>query len=585
MNTPDLEYAKSRIEILSKELNEHNYRYYVISAPIISDSEYDKCFRELEALENQFPQLKKLDSPTQRVGAQLQDGFSQVAHEVPMLSLTNALDEEEISAFHARTLRLFEDAGIKSEPKYSIEYKFDGVALSCSYLDGALLRAATRGDGQVGEDVTSNVRTIRSIPLALRTASKTSIKVPAKLEIRGEVLILNEDFKKLNKEREERGENLFANARNSASGSLRQLDPKITATRPLTFFAYGLIADDNLGVQNHSELMGLVAEMGFKTSPLLKVVSGSELLSTYAFAKEQRNVLPFEVDGIVIKVNNLSAQDLLGFRQRSPRWAIAAKFPAVEAYTKLLDINIQVGRTGAITPVAILEPVQVAGVVVSRATLHNEDEILRKELKIGDTVIVRRQGDVIPAVVAAVLSRRDGSERPFIFPKNCPECQSELQRGEDEAVYRCLNSSCPAKLLQRILHFSSRTGADIEGLGDKLAELLLKEGIIKSLSDLYRLQVDAIAKLPRLGELSAKNLLAQINKSKSIPLARFIFALGIRHVGERGAFLLAQHFITLDKLRVANIEELLAIHEIGEETANSLVTFFSEESESQLIDE
>ena len=580
--------AHSRIIQLSKELHEHNYRYYVLSNPDLSDQQYDMLFRELEGLEEQFPQFKSADSPTQRVGASLQDGFSQVTHTTPMLSLTNALDEEELTAFHNRTIKLFEEAGIREQPKYCLEYKFDGVALSCSYENGILQRAATRGDGLVGEDITSNVKTIRSIPIVLRKPlhNQNFFDAAKKIEIRGEVLFLNEDFQRLNKEREAQGEALFANARNSASGSLRQIDPKVTAKRPLTFFAYGLISENNLGVKSHSELIKTAAELGFKISPLFKVVEGLEqLLAAFNEAKEGRDSLPFEVDGIVVKVDSLSAQDLLGFRQRSPRWAIAAKFPAVEAHTKLLDIAVQVGRTGAITPVAILEPVQVGGVVVERATLHNEDEIKRKDLMIGDTVIVRRQGDVIPAVIGVVPGKRNGSEKPFTFPANCPECNSTLEKGEDEAVYRCSNPACPAKLLQRLLHYASRLGADIEGLGDKLAELLLKEGLLKSISDLYRLNTEQVAQLPRLGELSAKNLSDQINKSRKLPLSKFIYALGIRHVGERGAFILAQHFGSLDKFLSASNEELLSIHEIGGGTAESIVAFLSDETERKLVSE
>lgn len=579
----EIKEAAERISALSQEINEHNYRYYVLSAPTISDQHYDSIFRELEGLERQYPELVRADSPTQRVGASLQEGFSQVTHSTPMLSLTNALDVEEIAEFHARTVKLFAEAGIEDKPEYCLEYKFDGVALSCTYQDGVLIRAATRGDGQVGEDITSNVRTIKSVPLALRKSDRFT-ESKGTLEVRGEVLFLSEDFVRLNKEREQSGDPLFANPRNAASGSLRQIDPRITAKRPLTFFSYGLIADNNLGVKSQAELMSIAAEFGFRISPLFSVVDSLEaLLREYNTAKEGRNTLPFEVDGIVVKVNNLEAQNLLGFRQRSPRWAIAAKFPAMEAYTRLLDIAVQVGRTGAVTPVAILEAVAVGGVVVERATLHNEDEIRRKDLRIGDTVIVRRQGDVIPAVIGIVPEKRDGSESLFVFPKNCPECGFDLVKESDEAVYRCANVACPAKLLQRLLHFASRLGADIEGLGDKLADLLLKEGLVKSIADLYRLEPESLARLPRLGALSAKNLCAQIEKSKKIPLAKFIYALGIRHVGERGAFILAKNFKTLERLRAVNSEELLLIHEIGEETAASISAFLGDPAEEKLI--
>lgn len=582
MALSELEKTKARIAELSLQLHEHNYSYYVNSSPKVSDAEYDKLFRELEELENKFPELRKSDSPTQRVGAVVQDGFNQVAHSVPMLSLTNALDSHELTEFHNRILKLFEEVGLKQEPEYCLEYKFDGVALSCSFEDGALVRAATRGDGQLGEEITSNVRTIRSVPLQLRKHEK----LPTKLEVRGEVLFLRDDFTRLNGERERAGESLFANARNAASGSLRQLDPKITASRPLTFFAYGYVGVEALGFQTHAKVMHYIANLGFRISPLFEVVRGiDDLLLAYSKAIADRDTLPFEVDGIVVKINNLAAQDQLGYRQRSPRWAIAAKFPAQEAFTKLLEIVVQVGRTGAATPVAILEPVQVGGVVVSRATLHNEDEIKRKDVRVGDTVIVRRQGDVIPAVVGPVLAKRDGTEIEFEFPRHCPECNTLLEKEVEEAVYRCTNSVCPAKLLQRILHYSSRLGADIEGLGDKLVELLLKQGLLSSISDLYRLKVETLSKLPRLGELSAKNLVQQIDKSKNIALSKFIHALGIRHVGERGAYLLAQHFVNLEKIRSVRIEQLLEVHEVGEETATSLLTFFSDPNEVRLIDE
>lgn len=579
VETHDASAPERRVAELSSLLHDLNYQYYVLSAPTVSDAEYDKLFRELEALEKQFPKLLSPDSPTQRVGSVPQQGFSQVNHETPMLSLSNALDAEELREFHERTERLFAELELPQKVEYCIEYKFDGVALSLVYENGSLVQAATRGDGFVGEDITSNARTIKSIPLKLR-----GNVLRGRTEIRGEVLFLTSDFQKLNDERERAGDERFANPRNAASGSLRQLDPNITASRPLTFFAYGLISKESVSLTDYHELIAQLPKLGFRISPLFDLVASvDELVSCYQEAEAGRASLPFEVDGVVVKVNSLRAQEQLGFRQRSPRWAVAAKFAAVEAFTTLKDIVVQVGRTGAATPVAILEPVQVGGVVVSRATLHNEDEIARKDLRIGDTVIVRRQGDVIPAVVAPVLAKRTGSEKKFVFPEQCPECDSKLEKEDGMAVYRCVNRHCPAKLLQRVLHYASRLGADIEGLGDKLAELLLENKLIQSLADLYRLEVVSLAQLPRFGELSAKNLLVQIEKSRKLPLSRFIYGLGIRHVGERSAFLLAQHFKTLANLKRATPDQLIAIHEVGEETAKAVSEFLSDPHEVELL--
>ena len=577
-----------RISQLVRELSDHSYKYYVLSQPVISDSEYDKLFRELEELERQNPDLVQQDSPTQRVGSSPLSGFNTIAHRVPMLSLDNAMDEAELTAFDERVIRFLSKEEISEENiEYTVEFKFDGVAVSLAYEDGILIEAATRGDGLTGEDVTSNIKTIRSVPLKLRSKSP----LQGRVEVRGEVLFLRDHFASLNAERVGVGEEPFANPRNAASGTLRQLDPKITAGRPLSFFAYGLGAvetpDNALQAivnEKHSSILKWLENAGFLISPGFRTVNGiSELLDAYKSAEEKRESLKFEVDGIVVKVNSIDLQKTLGFRQRSPRWAIAAKFAAVEATTTLCDIAVQVGRTGAITPVAMLEPVQVGGVVVSRATLHNEDEIKRKDLKIGDRVVIRRQGDVIPAVVAPVVAARTGKEKEFKFPEHCPECETKLVREEDEAVSRCPNPGCPAKLSQRILYFASRNGVDIEGLGEKIVDLLLEHGLIKNVADLYRLKESEIAKLPRMGELSAKNLIEAISASKNPPLDRFIYALGIRHVGSRTAMQLARHCSTIENFLRLSQDELLNVADIGTETAKTVTEFLSDEIETNIV--
>lgn len=575
-------YMKERIKELVYLLNNHSYNYYILSAPTVSDAEYDRLFRELEQLESKFPQFIRPDSPTQRVGSLRESDFETVPHELPMLSLNNALDLKELKDFDDQVKRFLIKEGEKvTEIEYSVEHKFDGVAVSLMYEDSLFVRGLTRGDGLSGEDVTSNLKTIKSIPLKLRE------EVSGRLEIRGEVVFHKSDFERLNEERTRHGEEPFANPRNAASGSLRQLDPNITAKRPLTFYTYSFgIVPKNFLTETHSKALEHSKKLGFLISPFARIAVGfKELENAFNDAHAERDHLPFEVDGLVIKVNSYRLQNILGFRQRSPRWAIAAKFAAVEENTKLLDIIIQVGRTGALTPVAILEPVRVGGVVVSRATLHNEDEIERKDLRIGDTVVVRRQGDVIPAVVAAVHSLRDGSEKRFKFPTACPECETKVVRPEGEAVSRCPNQNCPAKLTNRVIHFASRRAADIEGLGEKNVELLIEHGLIKKLSDIFRLNAEQIKELPRMGDLSSQNLVEAVKKSKSISLERFIFALGIRHVGERTAQVLAEHVHDIHNFRKLTYEELIDIHEIGEETARALVEFLADPSEKKLLDE
>ncbi|MCO6431638.1 MAG: NAD-dependent DNA ligase LigA [Deltaproteobacteria bacterium] len=572
-----------RIDELRRDLNEHNYRYYALSQPVISDAEYDRRLRELEKLEAEHPEFASDNSPTRRVGAKPAEGFKSVQHSVPMLSLNNAMDEDELSEFDAQTRRFLIKEGISSEEiEYTVEHKFDGVAISLRYEGGALVQGLTRGDGFFGEDITSNVRTVRAIPLQLRGDSGAP---PAVLEMRGEVLFFREEFDKFNASRIAAGEEPFANPRNAASGSLRQLDPSITAARPLTFFSYAFGAVQGVKLPaSHYEAMLLAREYGFPISPFFRKVRGLEpLLAAYREASEQRASLPFEVDGIVVKINSFDLQERLGFRQRSPRWAIAAKFTAQEENTKLLDIHVQVGRTGAITPVAILAPVKVGGVTVSRATLHNEDEIERKDIRIGDTVVIRRQGDVIPAVVAVIKGQRDGSERKFSFPRSCPVCGTHTIRPEGEAVSRCPNPRCPAKIEQRLVHFASRNALDIEGLGPKMVSLLVGHGLLRDLSSIYDLSAEQLAALPRMGELSANNLIEAIEKSKEVELPKLIFGLGIRHVGERTARVLALYCGSIERFTSLTYDELLEIQEIGEETASAVSDYLADEEERRTL--
>jgi DNA ligase (NAD+) len=581
--------VEERIRSLVETLNDHAHRYYVISQPIISDADYDVLFRELQALEEKYPQFVLPESPTQRVGGQALEGFTAVMHEMPMLSLDNAMNEEELIDFDRQVQKLLARENVHgADVDYTVEYKFDGVAVSLLYRDGLLERAATRGDGVKGEDITENVKTIKSVPLRLR-----GVDIPkGRFEVRGEVLFRKEEFAVLNQERLKRGEETFANPRNAASGSLRQLDPRETAKRPLWFFAYGLglVETDEVEVskivrENLVEAMRFLEALGFSISPDHRSVVGADnLVTAYRQAEEKRESLPFEVDGMVVKVNKIPLHQILGFRQRSPRWAIAAKFKPVEATTVLEDIYIQVGRTGALTPVAQLRPVQVGGVVVSRATLHNQDEIERKDLRIGDTVVVRRQGDVIPAVVAALTSARTGSEKIYRFPTTCPECASRVERAEGEVVTRCPNQQCPAKLHNRICHFASRDAMDIEGLGEKMVSLLLEHDVVSDIASLYDVDAEILKSLPRMGDLSSSNLVKAIENSKQQDLARFIFALGIRHVGTKTARVVAQYAKTLKGFLALSFDEMLEIDEIGPETARAVSDFLSDQREVEMVE-
>lgn len=565
---------------LRQEIEQANYHYYVLDRPTIPDAEYDRLFRRLQALEAQYPELVTPESPTQRVGSAPLEAFPEVKHAVPMLSLNNAFDDQEVAAFDRRV----REAVGADRIEYAVEPKFDGLAVSLLYRDGVFTQGATRGDGYTGEDVTANLRTVRAIPLRLQGQS-----LPTLLEVRGEVLMLKADFERLNAEQRARGQREFANPRNAAAGSLRQLDPRITATRPLTFFAYGIGQAQGKGLpeDRHSRLLDYLQERRIPVSPIREVVTGLEGLQRfYRQLLARRNELPYEVDGVVYKVDRLDYQQRLGFVSRAPRFAIAHKFPAQEEMTELLDIEVQVGRTGALTPVARLKPVFVGGVTVTSATLHNEDEIQRKDIRIGDTVIVRRAGDVIPEVVAAVAEKRPPHARRFVMPTRCPACGSAVVRLPEEAVARCSGGLvCPAQRKQALLHFASRRALDIEGLGEKLVDQLVDTGLVETPADLFRLTEDQLAALPRMGRKSAQNLLNALERSReNATLARFIYALGIRHVGETTARDLAQHFGSLDALMKASEEEMMAVPDVGPVVARSIRQFFAEPHNRAVIE-
>jgi len=569
-----------RVRRLRESIEQHNYNYYALAAPTIPDSEYDKLFAELVDLENRYPQLVSPDSPTRRIGAAPLKEFAEVIHRTPMLSLNNAFNEDDIIAFDRRVREALEMQGIE----YAVEPKFDGLAISLTYEKGELASGATRGDGYVGEDVTASVRTVRVIPLRL-----AAHKPPALLEVRGEVLMLKKDFEKLNAQQRAKEEKEFANPRNAAAGSLRQLDSRITAQRKLSFFAYGVgdVEGGSLPEDKHDKLIDFLASLHVPVAPERRVVQGEKgLLEYYRHIAAKRDKLPYEIDGVVYKVNDLAMQNKLGFVARAPRFAIAHKFPAHEELTEIRDIEVSVGRTGVLTPVALLKPVYVGGVTVSHATLHNEDEIRRKDIRIGDTVIVRRAGDVIPEIVAVVSDRRPKSARKFVMPEKCPVCGSEVVRFEDEAAARCIAGLyCSAQRKQALLHFASRRAMDIEGLGEKLVDQLVDKAITRTPADLYKLEEATLAKLERMAEKSAANVIAAIEKSKRTTLARFIYALGIRNVGEATAKDLARHVASLDKLMRADEESLQHVPDVGPVVAQSIVRFFSESHNRQVIEQ
>ena len=570
-----------QVQKLRQQLEQYSYQYYVLDNPTVPDAEYDSLYRQLQQLEAQDPGLITPDSPTQRVGAAPLSKFGQVTHTIPMLSLDNAFDTDEFQAFCKRMADRLDSS---TEFSFCCEPKLDGLAVSIRYENGLLVQAATRGDGYTGEDITANVKTIRAVPLRLQ-----GDKVPAVLEVRGEVFMPLAGFAAMNDKARAAGEKVFANPRNAAAGSLRQLDPKISAQRPLMFYAYAVgaveDADAVLNNQSHYQRLMQLKEWGLPVCPEIRLVTGAQAaLNYYQDILSRRAALAYEIDGVVIKVSDLAQQQALGFVARAPRWAIAFKFPAQEMLTTLLDVEFQVGRTGAITPVARLEPVVVGAVTVSNATLHNQDEIDRLGIKIGDKVIVRRAGDVIPQIVSVVLEQRPDDSHNIVFPDSCPVCGSAVERVSGEAVARCSGGLfCPAQLKESIKHFVSRKAIDIDGLGDKLVEQLVNQQLVKTPADIYQLDMAALVGLERMAEKSALKLLSAIQQSKTTTLARFIYALGIREVGEATALNLANHFASLDKLQQASIEQLLQVADVGTVVAEHLHSFFAEPHNQQVI--
>ena len=571
--------AKAEIEKLRTEISLHNYRYYVLDSPIVSDAEFDRLMRRLEELEGLFPRLVTPDSPTQRIGAGPLKEFGEVAHTVPMLSLANAFSGDEVIAFD---LRIKKDLEINNDVEYVLEPKMDGLAVELVYEDGVFAQGSTRGDGYKGEDITQNLRTIKSIPLRLEPRAK-GVSAPKRVEVRGEVYIPLEGFKKLNKEREKNGEPLFANPRNAAAGSLRQLDPKITSMRPLDIFCYGIGAISGVSFKTHLETLEYLKKLGIKINPLIETGLGAACIIKYHKKIEGlREKLGYELDGVVIKINDLTLQEKLGTVTRSPKWAIAYKFAPKQETTVVKDIIVGVGRTGALTPVAALEPVVVGGVTIERATLHNMDEVERKDVRIGDTVIVERAGDVIPEVFSVVKEKRSGAEKPFSMPSKCPECLAGVEK--IGAIHFCTGGlSCPAQIKETIRHFASKRAMDIEGLGTQRVDELVEKGLIKDVSDIYKLHKKTLAGLEGWGEKSADNLMNAVEKSKKTTLERFIYALGIRGVGEHMAGVLARRFGSLSALIEADKETLLKVRDIGPETSESIADFFAEKHNIDVI--
>ena len=570
--------VKKEIEELREKLRHHEYRYYVLDDPEISDAAYDRMMNRLKESEAAYPELVTPDSPTVRVGGAPREGFSTVRHARPMLSLDNAFSYDALREWDRRVR---EGSG-QEKIEYVAEHKFDGLSISLQYQDGVLTRGVTRGDGTTGEEVTPNVKTIRSIPLRVDAAVLKKVKLPPDFEVRGEVMMTKKAFEALNREQERIGGKIFVNARNSAAGAVRVLDPSITAARRLDFFAYYLLVDGKVPFAKHSDSLQALKQLQFRASDDWKLCAGIEAVIAYCEDWDaKREKLPYEIDGVVIKVNSIAIQSELGYTAKAPRWAIAYKYPARQETTVVNDIIVQVGRTGTLTPVAVLEPVQVGGVTVSRSTLHNIDEIQRLGLQIGDTVLIERAGEVIPHVLKVV---KEGKNRkPFRMPKHCPECGSAIHHVEGEVAYRCVNAACPAKRKESILHFAGRHAMNIDGLGDKIVDQLVDKGLVKDVADLYALKEDEVAGLERMGEKSAQNLLEEIEASKKNSLARLIYALGIQFVGERTAQLLAEHFSSLEELAGAKEEELEEVPEVGPKVAASIVEFFSEPANRQLI--
>ena len=567
-----MDEIEQRIAELNKLLHEYGYAYYVQDKPLVEDHVYDQLLHELIALEEANPQFIYPDSPTQRVGGAVLEGFKKVTHETAMLSLSNAFDEEGLRDFDRKIVQ-----AIGENYTYVCELKIDGLAISLKYEDGVFVQGATRGDGSVGEDITMNLKTIRAIPLRL--------KEPLTMEVRGEAYMPKKSFNGLNERRAQNGEELFANPRNAAAGSLRQLDPKIAASRNLSTFIYSIGGDgEAYGIDGHWEMLKYLEKMGF---PLNKESQHCETIDdVLAFINkwsEARPNLPYEIDGIVIKVNRYAQQDELGFTAKSPRWAIAYKFPAEEVVTKLLDIELTVGRTGVITPTAILTPVLVAGTTVSRASLHNEDLIREKDIRLNDTVIVRKAGDIIPQIVGVIVEQRPEDAVPYSMPTHCPACKKEVVRIESDVALRCINPLCPAQIAEGVKHFVSRNAMNIDGLGEKVVEQLLRENYIQDVSGLYELTVEMLVNLERMGEKSATNLVEALSKSKDNSLERLLFGLGIRHVGEKAAKILAEHFETIDALMLATEEQLTGLYEIGDKMAESILAYFANEQSQLLI--
>ncbi|OGP76471.1 MAG: DNA ligase (NAD(+)) LigA [Deltaproteobacteria bacterium RBG_16_49_23] len=568
---------KKRVEKLREEIEYHNYRYYVLDQPEISDAQYDRLMRELEKLEAEYPELRSPNSPTQRVGAPPLEEFDIVRHTLPMLSLANAFDENEARDFDKRVKKFL---GSSEDVVYVAEPKLDGLAVELVYERGHLTVGSTRGDGVNGENITQNLRTIKTLPLQL---VRKEIPVPEQLEARGEVIIQLEKFKELNRRREEMGEPLFANPRNAAAGSIRQLDPKVTRERPLEIYCYGIGGVAGRTFKTHWEILQTLPKWGLRTNPHIQRCHHiDEVFDYYQEMKEKRESLPYEIDGIVIKVDRIDLQTRLGEISRSPRWALAFKFEPKQETTKILDIIVQVGRTGALTPVAVMEPVRVGGVEVSRATLHNQDEIDRLDVRMGDTVIIQRAGDVIPEVVQVIASKRKGMEKKFRMPSKCPVCGAEVVK--EEVIYRCIGLDCPAQLKGRIKHFASKRAMDIDGLGVKLIDRLVDKGLVKDVADLYYIKKEELIALERMAEKSAQNIIDAVEKSKTKPLGKFLFALGILHVGETTAEDLARHFPRLDEFFRLSEEDLMRVEGIGPEVSASVVQFFKDKKNRESIE-
>ncbi len=565
--------AEERVNELNEVLRNYGHAYYVLDQPLVPDAIYDQLLNELIDLETLYPDLVFPDSPTQRVGGTPISNVEKVTHERPMLSLSNVFNEDDLREFDKRVR-----SGAGDTIEYVCELKIDGLAVSLLYEDGQFVKGATRGDGRIGEDITVNLRTIHAIPLKLKDA--------VTLEVRGEVFMPKRSFHALNEQRSGKGEELFANPRNAAAGSLRQLDPKIAASRNLDVFIYGIGGDgETYNLSTHNESLDYLAGLGFKTNTERQVCTTVEEVVAYIGKwTENRNDLPYEIDGIVIKVNQFLYQQELGFTAKSPKWATAYKFPAEEVMTTVRDIELSVGRTGVVTPTALLDPVSVAGTTVQRASLHNEDLIKEKDIRIGDKVIIRKAGDIIPEVVSVILDQRTGDERPFDMPTECPACKSELVRIEGEVALRCVNPQCPAQITEGLIHFVSRNAMNIDGLGEKVIEQLYREDLVHDISDIYKVTKEQLLQLERMGDKSASNLLTAIDQSRKNSMEKLLFGLGIRHVGERGARILSEHFGSLDQLIAATKEDLLAIHEIGDKMADSIVTYFDNEEVRDLVE-